>query len=142
MTDPNDVCVFAKNPLQEVTLQDGLVGIGCACLCGDVNNSCTITVTDVDDIQATIIPNLDAQPGCTKNNAGLCGTPQILEVRGCDADGSGTPPGFVDCTVSDVDLIQRTIPLLLPGPPPPFPLPNGYSPTNCAQTDPNPITPF
>ncbi len=135
--DATDVCPNAANALQETSVQDGLFGIGCACLCGDVNNSCTVTVSDVDAIQSEILPKLGAQAGCTDDDSGLCGSPPITEVRGCDASASGS------CGVFDADVVQGAIGALITvGGQESFPLANGYDPANCAQSDPNPITPF
>ena len=103
--DASDTCPLVANPGQEASIQDGLVGYGCACLCGDVNNSCTVSGIDVRDIQFQILPNLGAQSGCyqlgTPDDQGLCGTPQTREVRGCDTNGNGA------CSGVDAQIIQR-----------------------------------
>lgn len=97
--DATDNCVNTANPGQEASTQDGLVGLGCACLCGDVNDSCTVSGADAQDIQLQILPNLGTQDDCYDigdppfDEQGLCGTPQTTEPRGCDVNASGSVLG-------------------------------------------------
>jgi hypothetical protein len=123
------------NPGQAASAQDGLVGFGCACLCGDVNSSCTVSAVDAQDIQLQILAYLGAQSGCyqlgSPDDQGLCGTPQTREVRGCDANGAGS------CSGSDAQVIQNSVGAISGTPT--YPLPSGYAPTNCAQSTPDPI---
>jgi len=133
--DLDDNCPLVPNAGQAASTQDGLVGHGCACLCGDVNSSCTVNAVDAQDIQLHILPNLGTQAGCYPlggpDDQGLCGTPQTREVRGCDANSGGT------CSASDAQVIQNSLPELVGTPS--FPLSTGYAPTNCAQSTPDPI---
>ncbi len=133
--DSVDNCLGVANPGQQASIQDGLVGFGCACLCGDVNNSCTVSGLDVQDIQQQILPNLGSQPGCyqigSPDDQGICGAPQTGEVRGCDTNAGGS------CSALDAQVIQNSFAELFGSPS--FPLSSGYSPTNCAQSTPDPI---
>ena len=103
----------------------------CACLCGDVNNSCTLTGTDAEDLQSKILPNLGIQPSCTNDDSGLCGSPPIIEVRGCDVDASGF------CSIMDVETLQSALSGIWLGAT--YPLSGGYDPRNCAQDSLDPI---
>ena len=134
--DATDNCVNAANPGQEASTQDGLVGLGCACLCGDVNDSCTVSGADAQDIQLQILPNLGTQDDCYDigdppfDEQGLCGTPQTTEPRGCDVNASGS------CSGADAQVLQNSLAALVGTPS--FPLPSGYDPTHCAQASPDP----
>jgi len=127
--DSTDICVLVPNPGQVASVQDGLVGIGCSCLCGDTNNSCTVSGIDAQSIQVQILPNLGAQAGCyqigSPDDQGVCGVSPQQEVRGCDVNNSST------CSGLDAQVVQGALPSLVGTPS--FPLANGYSPTNCAQ---------
>lgn len=133
--DGADNCPSVANAGQAASAQDGLVGFGCACLCGDVNSSCTVSGVDAQDIQLQMLANLGGQSGCyqlgSPDDQGLCGTPQTHEVRGCDANGSGS------CSGSDAQVIQHSLAAISGTPT--YPLPSGYAPTNCAQSTPDPI---
>ena len=131
--DSTDICVLVPNPAQTASVQDGLVGIGCSCLCGDTNNSCTVSAVDAQSIQLQILPNLGAQAGCYQIGApddqGTCGVSPQQEVRGCDVNNSAS------CSAVDASVVQGALPSLAGTPS--FPLGNGYSPTNCAQSTPD-----
>jgi hypothetical protein len=134
--DSVDNCPGVANPGQQASIQDGLVGFGCACLCGDVNNSCTVSAADVQDIQRQILPQLGSQPGCyqigSPDDQGICNVSGLgREVRGCDANSSST------CSSTDAQTIQNSFAQLFGSPS--FPLSSGYSPSNCAQSTPDPI---
>jgi hypothetical protein len=131
--DVDDNCPNVANAGQTSSAQDGLVGIGCSCLCGDVNNSCTVSGVDVQDIQLQILPNLGLQSGCyqigSPDDQATCGTSPPREVRGCDANASAT------CSGVDAQVIQNDLPGIIGTPT--YPLPNGYDPMNCAQSTPD-----
>ena len=132
--DAIDNCALVANAGQAASVQDGLVGLGCACLCGDVNNSCTVSAVDAQDIQLQIIPNLGGQAGCydvgNPDEQGVCGTPQDKEPRSCDVNASGA------CSSVDAQVIQFSLASLAGTPI--FPLGTGYDPTHCAQASPDP----
>ena len=135
MPNDCDVCPTVFNPLQTLSVQGGLADVGCSCLCGDVNNSCTVSAADAQDIQISILPQLGAQPGCYQlgnpDDQGVCGLSGVSgrEVRGCDANGSGA------CSAADAQTIQLGLPGICPGCPPPPP--GAYDPRNCAQVTPD-----
>jgi hypothetical protein len=131
--DSTDNCVLVANASQGASVQDGLIGVGCACLCGDVNNSCTISGVDVQDIQTQILPNLGLQSGCYQvglpDDQAICGASPAREVRGCDVNASAT------CSGVDAQVLQSDLPGIVGTPT--YPLANGYDPTNCAQNTPD-----
>lgn len=134
VSDSLDNCPLVANPGQQASAQDGLAGVGCACLCGDVNNSCTVSGSDAFHLQIQILPNLGGQSGCYNvgqpDAQGLCGTPQLYEPRGCDVDASGS------CSSTDVQVLQFGLPAIRGGAS--YPLPGGYDPGHCAQDSPDP----
>jgi spore coat protein A len=131
--DASDNCPLVPNAAQTASTQDGLVGIGCSCLCGDVNNSCSVSGVDAQDIQVRILPNLGLQPGCyqigSPDDQATCGASPRREVRGCDVDASAT------CSGTDAQVIQNDLSQIIGSPT--YPLPSGYDPKNCAQSTPD-----
>jgi hypothetical protein len=128
-----DNCPLVPNTAQTASVQDGLIGVGCSCLCGDVNNSCTVSGVDVQDIQLQILPNLGLQSGCyqigSPDDQATCGSSAQREVRGCDVNTSST------CSGVDAQVMQNDLPGIIGTPT--YPLANGYGPTNCAQSTPD-----
>lgn len=133
LPDSIDNCLLVANASQAASVQPGLTGIACACLCGDVNNSCTVSSVDVQDIRVQILPNLGAgncyQIGSPDDQA-TCGASPQREVRGCDVNASAS------CSGVDSQVIQLDLPGIAGGAV--YPLSNGFDPENCAQNTPDP----
>ena len=103
----NDNCPFVPNAHQAVAGQ--FPEVGCACLCGDPNRDCAVSVSDAADAQrAGLVPPLPP-------------ISPFFDVGFCDINGDG------GCNVGDAAEMQRAG--LVPPLPPISP---GFDVTGCA----------
>ncbi len=131
--DSSDNCPYEPNPTQSDVGGLGAAppdGIGDACQCGDVNDSGTITSSDVTILRRAL-GNLSPAfsvggnaactaagtpaPCCTGPGTGSC-DPGLGAAGLAKCNVAATPtPGMAGCTASDATVISRALGTLSPG---------------------------